>query len=79
MAEIGHDVPVVFFALLFVGEDGVGFGDFGEAFAGFGVVAIHVWMGRFGELVEALFEVFARNIWGDLEDVVVGAFGFMRG
>lgn len=48
----GEVVAVVAAAPLWVGDDGVGLGDLGEAGGGGGIVGIGVWVGGFGEFVE---------------------------
>jgi hypothetical protein len=47
-----EDFAVIFGAFIGGAEDGVGLGYFYEAFAGFGVVGVAVWMVSFGEGVE---------------------------
>ncbi len=59
-----QDVAVVAFSSARVGEDGVGFGDLGEAGGGVRVRLVDVWMGLAGEGVElsALREGFLLSV-----------------
>ncbi len=47
-----QNVTVIAFASVWVGEDGVGFGNLGKPCGGVGVSFIDVWMGLAGQGVE---------------------------